>query len=128
VPNVYPGDPWERIRQLERDVEELKALLKARDPLTSASQGWLLNSMASPVVPASGDVHIYAQTGRLWARSTLGDVSLLPQGKASYVAPVTAVSAGATYTSTEQTLMNTLKTSVNDILLNLKTAGLMNTS
>jgi hypothetical protein len=128
VPNVYPGDPWERIRQLERDVEELKAMLNARRPLTEASAGWLLRNQSAPSVPPVNDVHIYASSGRLWARSTLGDVPLLAQGVADYVAPITATDAGATYNSTAQTLINQLKTTMNDTLVNLKFSGQMESS
>jgi hypothetical protein len=103
-------------------------LLQNRQPLTEASAGWILRHQATPSVPTTNDVHIYAQNGRLRGLSSLGDVPLLAQGKAAYVAPITATSAGATYTSTEQTLMNTLKTSVNDALLNLKLAVLMNST
>lgn len=128
MPDVYPSDLASRVEQLEGVVAELQALLRARSPLLEASAGWLLRNQAAPSTPPANDVHIYANSGRLWARSTLGDVPLLAQGVADYVAPVTATDAGATYNATAQTLINTLKTTVNSALVNLKLSGQMESS
>jgi hypothetical protein len=124
----YPDDLFAQIRHLTARVEQLEAQLGQRPAITSASAGWILRNMTAPATPPSGDVHIYAVSGQMWARSTLGDVPLLAQGVADYVAPITATDAGASYNSTAQTLINTLKTTVNSTLVNLKLSGQMDSS
>jgi hypothetical protein len=71
VPDVYPSDATARIRQLEKDVAELKALLQARPGQTQASKGWLLTDMSIPTVSA-GTVHIGSNGGDFFAATTSG--------------------------------------------------------
>lgn len=125
MPDVYPGDLATRIKDLEKAIEELKAQVQGRDPLTEASQGWILRSMTTPSLPPDGDIHIYAQGGQLWARSSFGTIALDGVPTAAAVSPVGAANAGSSYTSSEQDLLNQLKDRVNLILTNLKIAGLM---
>ncbi|MER7361953.1 hypothetical protein [Nonomuraea wenchangensis] len=97
---MYPGDPWERIRQLERDVEELKALLSARQPLTAASQGWRMADMGIPSVSA-GQVQIGSNGGDFYVATASGvkripDLSLpgvTPDYPTSFTSPATIGSA-----------------------------------
>lgn len=115
MPDVYPGDLTTRIRQLEKDVEELKALLGSREPLTVASQGWMLANMTIPAVGA-GQVHIGANNNDFYARSINGIKRLMDT--AGHVAPVTGA-AGATYTALEQTKINQLITFSDDLVSSL---------
>jgi len=71
VPNVYPDNLPDRIRQLERDVEELKTLLRQRPPLTAASQGWRMSDMAIPSV-GPGEVQIGSNGGELFVATESG--------------------------------------------------------
>ncbi|WP_157253223.1 hypothetical protein [Nonomuraea typhae] len=114
MPNVYPGDPWERIRQLERDVEELKALLGVRQPLTKASAGWEIPSQSTPAVPDTGG-HLYASGADPYWRDSSGlSYTLKPQ-----VVPGVSVadppdftsssSAGPTYDSSVQNMLTNLR-------------------
>lgn len=68
----------DRFRALERRVNDLFTSIQNRSGTVVASQGWLLRAMSDPATPPTGDVYIYASGGRLWARSTLGDVPLEP--------------------------------------------------
>ncbi|TYB69753.1 hypothetical protein FXF51_06205 [Nonomuraea sp. PA05] len=126
MPDVYPTDLTQRIRDLEKAVEELRAGA-SREALTEASQGWVLREMATPSVPPTGDIHIYAQGGQLYARSSFGTIALNDQAKAGFVQAVGAANAGTTYTTSEQDLLNQLKDRVNLIITNMKIAGLMDT-
>lgn len=71
--DLYPQDAAARIKQLERDVAELKALLQARPPLTQASQGWRMSNMAVPSV-ASGTCHIGCNGGEFFSVNSSGVV------------------------------------------------------
>ncbi|MFC4006655.1 hypothetical protein ACFOY2_05445 [Nonomuraea purpurea] len=73
MPDLYPNDLTVRIRQLERDVEELKALLRARQPTTAASQGWLLSNMSIPSVSA-GTCHIGCTGGDVFSVNAAGKI------------------------------------------------------
>jgi hypothetical protein len=82
VPDVYPGDAAARIRQLERDVEELKALIRARPATTAASLGWRMANMSIPTV-GPGEIQIGSSGGEFFVATENG-VRTLP---ASNVAP-----------------------------------------
>ena len=71
MPDVYPSDAAARIRQLEKDVAELKALLQARPGQTQASKGWLLTDMSIPTV-SSGTCHIGCNNSDFFAQTTAG--------------------------------------------------------
>lgn len=71
MPDVYPADLSTRIRTLEREVAELKALLQARQPMTAASKGWLLTDMSIPSVEA-GTCHIGCNNNDFFAQTTAG--------------------------------------------------------
>lgn len=85
MPDVYPSDPIARIRQLEKDVEELKAMLRARQPLTAASQGWLMSNRAVPSV-SSGQIHIGSNAGDFYVSTTSG-TKRIPNVAATVTAP-----------------------------------------
>ncbi|MFB4280861.1 hypothetical protein ACBJ59_36615 [Nonomuraea sp. MTCD27] len=126
MPDVFPNDLATRIRDLEKAVEELRAGA-SREALTEASQGWVLRQMATPSVPPTGDIHIYAQGGQLFARSSFGTIALDDVPSAAAVQVVGAADAGTSYTTSEQDLLNQLKQRVNLIITNMKIAGLMDT-
>lgn len=128
MPDVYPGDLTTRIKDLEKAVEELRAQSQDRQPLTEASQGWILRAMATPPSPGGDDVHIYAQGDELWVRSNIGTIPLRDRGQAAVVSAISLPSAGATYSTAEQTLLNTAVSRINSILLELKLAALMASS
>ncbi|MEU4224267.1 hypothetical protein AB0F17_08240 [Nonomuraea sp. NPDC026600] len=92
MPDVYPSDAAARIRQLEKDVAELKALLQARPGQTQASKGWLLTDMSIPIVEA-GTVHIGSNGGNFFAATTAGTKRMFLQ--ATYVAHTANMTAGA---------------------------------
>src|SRR4051812_12279602 len=58
----YPGDVLAEIRKLRAEVDELRALLRQRDGLTSASAGWKIGNRTTPSAPASGG-HLFANGG-----------------------------------------------------------------
>jgi hypothetical protein len=127
VPDLYPSDLTARIRELERAIEDLRAATQTRQPLIAASAGWVMRHRASPTAPPSGDVHIYAQSGTLWSLSTLGSVPLLER-QAGAVPTIVGADAAATYTVDAQTLINTLKTTVNLLMSNMRLEGLLSVS
>lgn len=73
MPDLYPGDLMTRLDQLERTVAELQALLGARQPLTAASQGWLMSNMSVPSVSA-GTCHIGCNSGDVFSVNASGQV------------------------------------------------------
>ncbi|MFG1963076.1 hypothetical protein [Nonomuraea sp. NPDC049028] len=73
MPDVYPADLGTRIRTLEREVAELKALLQARQPMTAASKGWLLTDMSIPSVE-SGTCHLGCNDGDVFSVNASGQV------------------------------------------------------
>jgi hypothetical protein len=98
VPDVYPSDAAARIRQLEKDVAELKALLQARPGQTQASKGWLLTDMSIPTVSA-GTVHIGSNGGDFFAVTTAGTKRMFLQAAtiANQANMLAGVSAPGTY-------------------------------
>ena len=96
MPDVFPSDPMQRIRQLERDVEELKALLKQRQPLTTASQGWKMTDMSIPTV-GPGEIQIGSNAGELFVATengtqrlpTLNVPGAAPDYPGSFTSPAT---------------------------------------
>lgn len=87
----FPADLVQDIRTLQLDLGDSQASQK-RGPLLEASAGWIMRNMATPASPPTNDVHIYAKSGRLYAKSTLGDVPLLDQPVAAKVDPLAAAS------------------------------------
>jgi hypothetical protein len=81
VPDVYPSDAAARIRQLEKDVAELKALLQARPGQTQASKGWLLTDMSIPTVSA-GTCHIGCNNSDFFAQTAAGTKRMFLQAAA----------------------------------------------
>ena len=82
MPDLFPGNVVETVEDLRRRVEELEALLNARKPLTSASQGWRMADMSIPTV-GPGEIQIGSNNGELFVATENG-VRTLP---ASNVAP-----------------------------------------
>lgn len=86
----YPGDLLAEFRRLRRDVDELKALLRTRTPLTTASAGWFLPNRSTPAAP-SGGAHIYASGGELVVSTGNGQTFTVeppPQGASVDFPPV----------------------------------------
>lgn len=118
----YPSDPMQDLRDLQRTVADEQAV--GRPPLIEASAGWVLRHRSFPDTPPAGDVHIFANSGRLWVVSTLGSVPL--EGRTgSAVASVATSDADATYSGNEQALINELKAQVNALLASLRNAGII---
>lgn len=124
--NRFPSDPMQDLRELQRTVADDQATSGSQ--LLVASAGWVMRNRSTPPAPPTGDIHIYAQNGTLWATSASASVPLLPQNKAAFVAAVANADAGASYDSSAQALLNALKSKVNAILTELKIAALMNGS
>lgn len=95
MPLPQPEDLADRIRALEQGLRDVRSSLTNQGGVTIASQGWLLRSMAFPTTPPAGDVYILANAGRLWARSTLGDVPLEPIPQAAPIINQASMLAGA---------------------------------
>ena len=125
----FPSDPMQDLRDLQRTVADGQSTGKS--PLLSASAGWVMRHRATPTPPPSGDVHIYAQNGRLWATSTLGTVPLLniPHGANVIVPGITAPNAPASYSQSQaQAISDGLATTYNslvELVLSLRTAGVI---
>ncbi|MER6942479.1 hypothetical protein ABT294_00525 [Nonomuraea sp. NPDC000554] len=125
----------DRFRALERKVNDLFTSIQNQSGRTVASQGWLLRSMPGPAAPPSGDVYIYANGGRLWARSSFGSTALVDPPQASSVTSLirtigtvddTISSVGSTYNAGElDNNFRDLAAKINEIISVLKSAGLM---
>jgi hypothetical protein len=76
VPDLFPGNFVETVEDLRRRVEELEALLNARKPLTSASQGWRMANMSIPTV-GPGEIQIGSSGGEFFVATENG-VRTLP--------------------------------------------------
>jgi hypothetical protein len=117
VPDVYPGDAAARIRQLEKDVEELKALLRQRPATTSASLGWRMANMSIPSV-GPGEIQIGSNDGELYVQTESGTKRLpsLPGAAPDYPG---SFSSPATVSGTVQdTHYNLLRSDVVNQLFN----------
>jgi hypothetical protein len=75
VPDLFPGNFVETVEDLRRRVEELEALLNARKPLTSASQGWRMANMTIPSVSA-GEIHVGSNDDALFVQTSSGTTRL----------------------------------------------------
>ena len=128
VPDVYPGDAAARIRQLEKDVAELKALLQARPGQTQASKGWLLSDMSIPTVSA-GTVHIGSNGGDFFAATTAGTKRMFLQAaaianQANMLAGASAPgSYSASYFTDLREDVRATRQYAFDLTSNLRTAG-----
>ncbi len=128
MPDVYPSDLAARVEQLERTVAELQAALGQRQPLTSASQGWLLGNMSIPSV--SDGVHI-GSSGDEPFFATPSGTKRLPNVAVNVAAPsaISAGSAPGSYSSSHSQALVTdvtnLRTTLAATLSVLKTAGQM---
>lgn len=119
MPDVYPNDLVQRIRDLEKRVEELQALLGSREPLTAASKGWLLSNMTIPTV-SSGQAHIGANNNDVFASTINGTKYMLP--RAPNPGTVSG-SVGDTYTTFTRDLINDLISKFNSLVSGLDGAG-----
>ncbi|MFE3452371.1 hypothetical protein ACFXJ8_25955 [Nonomuraea sp. NPDC059194] len=136
MPLPQSEDFADRIRKIEQEIRDLRSSITNQGGRSEASGGWVFTDMADPPVPTSGKTHIYSQGGRLWARSTTGDVPLLlpppfPQGSSVTDPILTMGSAPASYT---QGYGDTLNLAINEkhnklieLLNSLRWADLINT-
>lgn len=132
MPDVFPSDPMQRIRQLERDVEELKALLKQRQPLTTASQGWRMTDMSIPSV-GSGEIQIGSNGGELFVATASGTQRLnqlnvpvtTPTYPASFSSPATVSGTvlDTHYNLLRADVVNQLFNILREVINRLATAG-----
>ena len=77
MPDVYPNDLMDRFRAMEKRLEEVEALLRQRSPLTVASQGWRMTSMAVPSVSV-GECHIGCTGSEFFAQTPAGTRFMYP--------------------------------------------------
>lgn len=106
--NKFPSDESDDFTTLRRDVDELKALLKTGQALTTASAGWVLPNRSHPANPADG-VHIYGNGDDLAILLPNGTVKRIP-GLGSSVANPAAQTAvplpgGASVTGAQYNLL-----------------------
>ncbi|MFI7691799.1 hypothetical protein ACIBQ6_22210 [Nonomuraea sp. NPDC049655] len=127
--DLYPGNLLQDIRQLQRDVEEIKALLRAQPGKTTASQGWIMHSMSAPdtsAVPAGG-AQLYFRGGllRYRAAGNVSEVTLPAPVVLADMGDIVTADAGSTYTATVQQLINEIKTVVRAFRADARSKGLM---
>ncbi|MEV6036047.1 hypothetical protein AB0L65_33170 [Nonomuraea sp. NPDC052116] len=119
MPDVYPNDLTARLRQMEKDIEELKALLGSREPLTAASKGWRLSNMTIPTV-SSGQAHIGANNNEIFGSTINGTKYML--AKAPNPGTVSS-SVGDTYTTFTRDAINDVISKFNSLVSGLSGAG-----
>ncbi|MFI7113944.1 hypothetical protein ACIBK9_47040 [Nonomuraea sp. NPDC050227] len=129
MPDVFPNDLMGEIRQLQRDVEELKALMRSQPGKTVASQGWAMHSMTAPDTSGlpSGAGHVYFRGGllRYRAAGNVGEVTLPAPVVLADMGDIATADAGSTYTATVQQLINEIKTVVRAFRADARSKGLM---
>lgn len=92
----FSGDITDEVARLRAEVNELKAIIRARPALTAASQGWLMTNMSIPSV-SSGTCHIGCNAGEAFSVNSAGVVKRMhAQGSAatyptSFTSPATVV-------------------------------------
>lgn len=74
----YPDDILKDIAETRRLQAGQFGSGQTQAPLTEASAGWILRARSTPAATGlgSGDIHIYAKSGKLWVRSASGDEEL----------------------------------------------------
>lgn len=128
----YPGDVLAELRSLRAEVNELKALLRQRDGLTTASAGWVISNRAAPPTP-TGAGHLFASGGVPFWTDSSGNIHELITPQASAVPNqdplVTDSTAPGTYNSTwgqrVRTDLVATRATVFDIQTALRNADLM---
>ncbi|MFD9949812.1 hypothetical protein ACFWYW_55915 [Nonomuraea sp. NPDC059023] len=128
----YPEEFEDRFESLEHQPQQQFSSSQNRSGYSHASNGLILNDQATPPIPTPGDVHIYADSGRLRARSTLDDVTLIDK-RADAVAnqdPLeTDVTAPGSYSQTwgqrVRTDLVATRAKIFEIQTVLRNAGLM---
>ncbi|MEV0382433.1 hypothetical protein [Nonomuraea sp. NPDC050643] len=129
MPDLYPGDLLQEIRELKQRVADLEAIVRAQPGRTTASQGWILPSLAAPDTSAlpAGALQLYGR-GSLVRYRPAGngtEVTLTATPTAGHVASILLGTAGASYTALEQNILNTVVSTVNSILAELQAVDLM---
>ncbi|WP_101788638.1 hypothetical protein [Nonomuraea indica] len=130
-----PANVFQDIRDLQRDVKDAQGAAPRRPALIEASAGWVMRHRSTPPTPPAGDIHIYAQNGRLWVNSSLGQQMLQPQlpfPKADLVevGVVSIPNAPATYdqahSATLRSMIFVLNNALTALIATMRANGLMN--
>lgn len=67
----FSGNLADEVAQLRAELNELKALVRQRPALTSASQGWRMSDMSIPSV-GPGEIQIGSNAGELFVQTENG--------------------------------------------------------
>ncbi|MBN6054504.1 hypothetical protein JYK22_21360, partial [Nonomuraea sp. RK-328] len=116
------------LRELQRTVADTQAV--GRPPLVEASAGWIMRHRDTPDTPPAGDVHIFANSGRMWVRSTLGTVAVVDKTGSPVANPPDFQSGSAS--GSDAAVINQLradaagtKIALDNLLSSLRAAGII---
>lgn len=92
----FSGNLADEVSRLRAEVNELRALVRQRQPLTQASQGWRMSDMSIPSV-GPGEIQIGSNNGELFVATESGTQRLnqlevpgtTPTYPASFSSPAT---------------------------------------
>ncbi|SET47906.1 hypothetical protein [Nonomuraea wenchangensis] len=129
----FPGDLADEVARLRAEVNELRALVRQRAPLTTASQGWRMADMAIPSV-GPGEIQIGSNGGELFVATSSGTQRLnqlnvpvaTPPYPASFTSPATigGTPTAQNYNDLRADVVNQLFTPLRDVINKGATIGL----
>ncbi|MEU6710017.1 hypothetical protein ABZ897_00945 [Nonomuraea sp. NPDC046802] len=97
MPDRFPDDLFEQIRQLTARVDQLEAQLQQRPGVTKASQGWRMADMTIPSV-GSGEIHIGSNGGDFFVSTTSGTKSIPGVANNVNIPDINPIAAPSNYT------------------------------
>ncbi|MGI5274902.1 hypothetical protein ACQEUU_37615 [Nonomuraea sp. CA-218870] len=128
----FSGNIADDVAKLRAEVNELRALVRQRQPLTTASQGWKMTDMAIPSV-GPGEIQIGSNGGELFVATESGTQRLnqlnvpvaTPPYPASFNSPATIGSnpTAQNYNDLRADVVNQLFNPLRDVINKLATAG-----
>lgn len=129
----FSGNLADEVAKLRAEVNELRALLRQRQPLTTASQGWRMTDMSIPSV-GPGEVQIGSSGGDLFVATSSG-VKRIPDLDVPGAAPTfpASFSSPATVSGTVQDthynllradIVNQLFEPLRDLIIKGRASGL----
>lgn len=130
----FPDDQGRITRDLQRGVADAQQSANRRQPLIEASAGWVMRHRSTPPSPGGSDIHIYAQSGRLWVSSFLGAQMLepvppFPKAGLVTVGTVSISSAPASYDQSHSAELRsaifTLNNALTALIATMRSNGLM---
>ncbi|MEU6725456.1 hypothetical protein ABZ917_17250 [Nonomuraea wenchangensis] len=129
----FPGDLADEVARLRAEVNELRALVRQRAPLTTASQGWRMTDMAIPSV-GPGEVRIGSNNGEFFVQTESGTQRLnqlnvpvtTPTYPASFSSPATVSGTvqDTHYNLLRADVVNQTFTPLREVINRLATAGI----